>query len=86
MKVVVVDEVSRGVFSAGLQKRLFRRTLETDFGGKRYPKAQLHATRSLVACRSEFVTAEAAGWVGVLPLDGPCVGGVGVDVAAELAG
>ena len=39
----------------------------------------------LVACRSEFVTAEAAGWVGVLPLDGPCVGGVGVDVATEFA-
>lgn len=40
----------------------------------------------LVACRSEFVTAEAAGWVGVLPPDEPCVGGVGVDVAAEPAG
>jgi len=39
----------------------------------------------LVACRSDFVTAEAAGGVGVLPLDGPSVGGVGVDIAAELA-
>jgi len=39
----------------------------------------------LVACRSEFVTADAAGGVGVLPLDGPGVGGVGVDIAAELA-
>src|SRR5229473_632601 len=29
--------------------------------------------------------ADAAGGVGVLPLDGPGVGGVGVDVAAELA-
>ena len=36
----------------------------------------------LVACRSEFVTADAAGGVGVLPLDGPSVGGVGVDVVA----
>jgi hypothetical protein len=41
--------------------------------------------RLLVACRSDFVTAEAAGGVGVLPLDGPSVGGVGVDIAAELA-
>ena len=39
----------------------------------------------LVACRSEFVTAEAAGGVSVLPLDGASIGGVGVDVAAEFA-
>ena len=39
----------------------------------------------LVACRSEFVTADAAGRVGVLPLDGPSIGGVGVDVAAKFA-
>ena len=39
----------------------------------------------LVACRSEFITADAAGGVGVFPLDRPSVGGVGVDVAAEFA-
>src|ERR1039458_9283768 len=39
----------------------------------------------LVACRSEFVTADAAGGVGVFPLDGPSIGGVGIDVAAEFA-
>ena len=39
----------------------------------------------LVACRSEFVTADAAGGIGVLPLDGPSVGGVGVDIAAKFA-
>jgi hypothetical protein len=39
----------------------------------------------LVACRNEFVTAEAAGGVRVFPLDGPGIGGVGVDVAAEFA-
>jgi len=39
----------------------------------------------LVACRSDFVTADAAGGVRVLPLDGPSIGGVGVDVAAEFA-
>ena len=37
----------------------------------------------LVACRSEFVTTDAAGGVGVFPLDRSSVGGVGVDVAAE---
>ena len=42
-------------------------------------------TYDLVACRSEFITTDAAGGVGVLPLDGPSVGGVGVDIAAELA-
>jgi hypothetical protein len=42
--------------------------------------------QSLVACRSEFVTtADSPGRVGVFPLDGPSVGGVGVDVAAEFA-
>ena len=39
----------------------------------------------LMACRSEFITADAAGGVGVFPLDRPSVGGVGVDVAAEFA-
>jgi hypothetical protein len=38
-----------------------------------------------VACRSEFVTADAAGGVRVFPLDRSSIGGVGVDVAAELA-
>jgi hypothetical protein len=38
-----------------------------------------------MACRSEFVTADAAGGVRVLPLDGSSIGGVGVDVAAEFA-
>lgn len=41
--------------------------------------------RGLVACRSEFVTAGAAGGVGVFPLDGASMGGVGIDVAAEFA-
>jgi hypothetical protein len=41
--------------------------------------------RELVACRSEFVTADAAGGVGVFPLDRPSIGGVGVDVAAKFA-
>src|ERR1035437_8051484 len=41
--------------------------------------------RLLVACRSEFVTADTAGGVGVFPLDGPSIGGVGVDVASEFA-
>src|SRR6266849_851206 len=39
----------------------------------------------LVACRSEFVTADAAGGVRVFPLDRPSIGGVGVDVASEFA-
>ena len=38
-----------------------------------------------MACRSEFVTTDAAGGVSVLPLDGASIGGVGVDVAAEFA-
>ena len=46
----------------------------------------VYAPRSvLVACRSEFVTADAAGGVGVFPLDGPGMGGVGVDVAPKLS-
>jgi len=40
---------------------------------------------SLVACRSEFVTADAAGGVRVFPPDRPGVGGVCVDVASEFA-
>ena len=39
----------------------------------------------LVACRREFVTAEAAGRVRVFPLDRASIGGVGVDVAAKFA-
>src|ERR1017187_10492420 len=39
----------------------------------------------LVACRSELVTADAAGGVRVLPLDRPSIGGVGVEVASEFA-
>ncbi len=45
-------------------------------------KAERYAER-LVACRSEFVTTDATGGVGVFPLDRSSVGGVGVDVAAE---
>ena len=40
---------------------------------------------ALVACRSEFVTADAAGGVRVFPLDRPSIGGVSVDVASEFA-
>ena len=43
------------------------------------------ARKALVACRSEFVTTDAAGGVGVFPLDRLRVSGVGVDVAAEFA-
>jgi len=39
----------------------------------------------LVACRNEFVTAQAVGGVRVFPLDGASIGGVGIDVAAEFA-
>ena len=39
----------------------------------------------LVDCRSEFVSAQAAAGVRVLPLDGASVGGVGIDVATEFA-
>ncbi len=38
----------------------------------------------LVACRSDFVTAEATGGVTVLPLAGPCVGCISVALTAEL--
>ena len=38
-----------------------------------------------MACRKEFVTAEAAGWVRIFPLNGTSIGGVGVDVATEFA-
>jgi len=41
--------------------------------------------RILVACRREFVTADAAGGIGVFPLDRSGVGGISVDVAAEFA-
>ena len=46
------------------------------------PASQL---AKLVACRREFVTADAAGGVGVFPLDRSGVGGISVDVAAEFA-
>jgi hypothetical protein len=52
----------------------FNETLTDNKGGIR-----------LVACRSEFVTTDAAGGVGVFPLDRLRVSGVGVDVAAEFA-
>ena len=39
----------------------------------------------LVDCRSEFVSAQAAAGVRVLPLDRASVGGVGVDVTTEFA-
>ena len=39
----------------------------------------------LVACRSEFVTADTAGGVRVFPLDRPSIGRVSVDVASEFA-
>jgi hypothetical protein len=42
-------------------------------------------TRPLVACRSDFVTADATGGVGVFPLDRPSVSGVGIDLASEFA-
>ena len=42
-----------------------------------------HMDGVLVACRSEFVTADAAGGVRVFPLDRPSVGGVCIDVASE---
>ena len=48
-------------------------------------RAFLPAPVALVACRSEFVTTDSAGRIGVFPLDGSSIGGVGVDVAAELA-
>ena len=44
-----------------------------------------YETKPLVACRSEFVTTDAAGGVGVFTLDRLRVSGVGVDVAAEFA-
>jgi hypothetical protein len=40
---------------------------------------------NLVACRSEFVTADPAGGVRVFPSDWPSIGGVGVAVASEFA-
>src|SRR5450759_3330400 len=51
------------------------------------PKVWLHyhAVTVLVACRSEFITADTAGGVRVLPLHGPGMGGISVDVTAEFA-
>jgi hypothetical protein len=44
-----------------------------------------HQRPTLVACRSEFVTADTAGGVRVFPLDRPSIGRVSVDVASEFA-
>ena len=38
-----------------------------------------------MACRSEFVTADATGGVRVFPVDRPSIRGVGVDVASQFA-
>ncbi len=43
-------------------------------------------SRFLVACRREFVTADAAGSVGILPPNRSGVCRVGVDISAELSG
>jgi hypothetical protein len=63
----------------GNLKRLTDATREALAGGRtvRGP--------ALVGCRSEFVTADAAGGVRVFPLDGAGIGGVSVDVATEFA-
>ena len=39
-----------------------------------------------MACRSEFVSVQATAGVGVLPLDGASVGGIGIDLTAQFAG
>jgi hypothetical protein len=39
----------------------------------------------LVACRREFVTADAAGRVGILPPNGSCICRIGVDISAKLS-
>ncbi|MGA7770758.1 MAG: hypothetical protein WCA27_31545, partial [Candidatus Sulfotelmatobacter sp.] len=48
-------------------------------------KAFRPADVQLVACRSEFVSAQPAAGVRVFPLDRVSVGGVGVDVTTEFA-
>jgi hypothetical protein len=48
------------------------------------PDSVLLVFVQLVACRREFVTADASGGVGVLPANGACICRVGVDVSAEL--
>jgi hypothetical protein len=45
----------------------------------------ISSPRVLVACRSEGVTTDAACGVGVFPVEGASIGGIGVDVATELA-
>src|SRR5215469_1195310 len=40
----------------------------------------------LVACRKEIVSADAASWIGIFPLDRLCVRGISVDIAPQLAG
>ena len=54
-----------------------------EFGESKSNVVKLY--KMLVACRSEFVTADAAGGVRVFPVDRPSIGGVGVDVASEFA-
>jgi hypothetical protein len=39
----------------------------------------------LVACLSEFVSADASSWVRVFPLKRPSICGVGIDIAEQLA-
>src|ERR1019366_7999383 len=77
-----------------LFKSILRRIAKSfEFPGRSLSRTSISAPRSeaqlrkgmLVACRSEFVTADAASGVGVFPLDRPSIGGVGVDVASEFA-
>jgi len=58
---------------------------DSDYSSLRPHLEYVSLPNHLVACRSEFVTADAAGGVGVFPLDGPSIGGIGIDVAAEFA-
>jgi len=57
--------------------------IQVDFGKDSY-SVYFGSLKQLVACRSEIVTADAAGGVRVFPLDRASIGGVGVDIAAEL--
>jgi|GEM_PF-6979792 len=91
---LTVGLIGTGVIfaSLGLGEAVYRLAfLDFDGATDRLPIEMLFGlafawmATKLVACRSEFVTADAAGRVGVLPLDGPSIGGVGVDVAAKFA-
>src|ERR1700722_12905185 len=53
---------------------------------RRITESSVKSSLALVACRSEFVTANASGRIRVLPLDRFGIGGVGLDVAADLSG